>query len=405
MLWALIKKDLQHLLKEKSVLILLFIMPMGLITILGFAQSGNSFEPFTIAVVNAETQSEEVNRFLDEAENKGIPRESAEQFATEFNLKDILVEEVFGSTLGSQISIVKSSSLAEALEEKDYAAIIEFPEGYQESIWRSVFLNEGSQEELILHLNEEKSTYAQMVEDIVYSFYEMIRMQSFAAEIDGLYAFQPEVVDHEIIQNQSRLIDIFDYVTVGMACMFVLYTAGLVSRYATDEKRTKVFDRMILSSTPAYIYGLSKWITGTLTAAFQLLIIFLISYFAFDVTWGSLLLFSVITLAVSMTVGGLSVFLTSMNFSFDSYKASSLFSNIIVTIFAFIGGSFVQTDALAPLISKVGEFTPNGTTMTAYFQAFQGGDIKSILPSIAILCSYSLILVALAIILFPKRRG
>ncbi|MDQ0208346.1 ABC transporter permease [Alkalicoccobacillus murimartini] len=405
MLWALIKKDLQHLLKEKSVLILLFIMPIGLICILGFAQSNNELEPFSIAVVNAETQTEELNRFLDKAENNGIPREAANQFATEFNLKNILIEDVLESGLDTQILLETSVPLDEALANKEYAAIIEFPDGYQESIWKSIFLNEGDQKEVILHLNEEKSIYSQMVEGIIHSFYEMIRMQSLAGETEGMAILQPGEVDHKIIESQTRPIDIFDYVAVGMACMFVLYTAGLVSRYATDEKRTKVFDRMILSSAPAYIYGISKWITGTITAAFQLFIIFLISYIAFDVAWGSLLQFSIITLAISMTVGGLSVLLTSFNFRFDSYKASTLFTNIIVTMFAFIGGSFIQTDMLPPLISKLGEFTPNGTTMTAYFQAFQGGTFSSILPSVGILTTYSVILVAIAIMLFPKRRG
>ncbi|TSB45253.1 ABC transporter permease [Alkalicoccobacillus porphyridii] len=406
MLWALIKKDLLHMQKEKSVLILLFIMPLGLISILGFAQSGgNEMGSFSIAVINAETQEEEVNYFLQEAEAQGIPREAAEELVNQFNVKDIIIDEVFAADIGERIQIETGITRDEALENEEFAAVIEFPEGYQQSVWSSIMLNQDNEEELLLYLNEEQSTNALIIDSMIHSFYETLRMQSIASDMDLPQPAFIEPVDYDIIQTQEHPIDIFHYVTVGMASMFVLYTAGLVARYATDEKRTRVFNRMILTRAPGYLYVTSKWITGTIVAAFQLSVIFLISYFAFNVTWGSLLQFILVTLTISLVVGGLTVLLTSINFRLDSYKASTIFSNIFVTLLAFVGGSFVQTDMLSPIIGLFGRYTPNGVTMTAYFQAFQGGELTSILPNLLILLSYSVILVGIAILYFPKRGG
>ncbi|MEN0642749.1 ABC transporter permease [Alkalicoccobacillus gibsonii] len=404
MLWALVKKDIQHLLREKSVLILLFVMPLGLIAILGYAQSGGGIEPFSIAVVDTELTDEETQRFVEEMEAEGIPEFAIQQLMASFNVKDILVEDVFRENL-EEITIETSLTLDEALADKELAAVIEFPEGYQQSIWRTQILSRGEQEEVIVHMNREQSTNSQLINSVVQSFYETLRMNQMAYEIGDETILQQQEIQRTIEQTQNRTIRVFDYVVVAMAAMFVLYTAGLVSRFATDEKRTKVVDRMILSQAPTYIYGISKWVTGTLTAGFQLCAIFSISYLAFGVKWGSLLQFGLTTLAISMTVGGLTVLLTAMNFKFDSYKASTLFTNLIVTIFAFIGGSFIQIDILNPIIGKVGELTPNGTTMTAYFHAFQGGDFQNILPSILLLVGYSVVLVVLAVCLFPKRGG
>lgn len=402
MLWALVKKDIQHLLREKSVLILLFVMPLGLIAILGYAQSGGGIEPFSIAVVDAELTDEETQRFVEEMEAEGIPEVAIQQLMASFNVKDILVEDVFSEHLEA-ITIETSMTLNNALADKELAAVIEFPKGYQESIWRSQLLRTEDQKEVIVHMNREQSTNSQLINSVVQSFYETLRMNQLAHEMGDETILQQQEIQRTIEQTQNRTIRVFDYVVVAMAAMFVLYTAGLVSRFATDEKRTKVVDRMILSQAPSYIYGISKWVTGTLTAAFQLCAIFAISYIAFGVKWGSLLQFGLTTLAISMTVGGLTVLLTAMNFKFDSYKASTLFINLIVTIFAFIGGSFIQMDIISPLVSKIGGLTPNGTTMIAYFHAFQGGDIKDILPSILLLVGYSIVLVVIAICFFPKR--
>ncbi|WYP27597.1 ABC transporter permease [Alkalihalobacillus sp. FSL W8-0930] len=404
MLWALVKKDLQHLLREKSVLILLFVMPLGLIAILGYAQSGGGIEPFSIAVVDAELTDEETQRFVEEMEAEGIPEDAVQELMTSFNVKNILVEDVFQENL-KEITIETSMTLDEALADKELAAVIEFPEGYQQSIWRSQLVRTGEQEEVIVHMNREQSTSSQLINSIVQSFYETLRMNQLALEIDGAASFESNRVESTITQTQNRTIRVFDYVVIAMSAMFVLYTAGLVSEFAFDEKRAKIVDRMILSSAPPYIYGISKWITGTLTAAFQLCAIFLISYVIFGVTWGSLFQFALTTLAISMTVGGLTVLLTALNFKFNSHKASTLFINIVVTIFAFIGGSFIQIDILSPLLSKFGELTPNGTTMKAYFHAFQGGDVLDILPSILLLLVYSIVLVLVAVCLFPKRGG
>ncbi|MFK3939881.1 ABC transporter permease [Alkalihalobacillus sp. NPDC078783] len=404
MLWALVKKDIQHLLREKSVLILLFVMPLGLIAILGYAQSGGGIEPFSIAVVDSELTDEDTQTFIEEMADEGIPEEVVQQLMTSFNVQDILVHDVFREHL-DEINIKTSLTLDEALADKEIAAVIEFPNGYQESIWRSQLARTDGQKEVIVHLNREQSTNSQLINSVVQSFYETLRMNQLAYEMGDETILQQQEIQRTIEQTQNRTIRVFDYVVVAMAAMFVLYTAGLVSRFATDEKRAKVVDRMILSQAPSYIYGISKWVTGTLTAAFQLGAIFTISYIAFGVKWGSLLQFGLTTLAISMTVGGLTVLLTAMNFKFDSYKASTLFINIIVTIFAFIGGSFIQIDILNPLISKIGELTPNGTTMTAYFHAFQGGDFQDILPSILLLVVYSIVLVVVAVCLFPKRGG
>lgn len=406
MLWALLKKDILHMQKEKSVLILLFIMPLGLIFILGFAQSNSSseIEPFSIAVIHAETNEVEVNQFLQEVEEQGIPIEVAETLVHQFNVKDLLIDEVFKGELGEQIEIETEVTVEEAMQNEDFSAVIEFPDGYQQSVWSSVMFDRGQVEELNLYLNEEQSTNALMVDSIIRSFYETIRMQDISSEgnLPTTTAF-PEQIDYEVIETQENPIDIFDYVVVGITSMFVLYTAGLVARYAMDEKRTKVFNRMVLSNAPAYLYLTSKWVTGTLVALFQMSVIFLICYFAFDMTWGSLLQFLLITLSISLVVGALTVLLTSINFRLENYKASSIFSNFLVTIFAFMGGSFIQIDMLAPVIGAIGRYTPNGITMNSYFQAFQGGDLTFILPDMVILLGYSVVLVSMAILCFPKR--
>src|SRR5699024_10603768 len=134
-----------------------------------------------------------------------------------------------------------------------------------------------------------------------------------------------------------------------------------------------------------------------------LLIIFLVSRVLFNVTWENLGGFFLVTLALSFAVGGISVLLTAINYRLSSEIATNLFQTIIISIFAFLGGSFFPIGDLSEYIQFIGNFTPNGASFSAYLVMLRGNDIASIMNYIFYLLGFTFVLLIIAVISFPKR--
>ncbi|SFC57835.1 ABC-2 type transport system permease protein [Alkalibacterium subtropicum] len=418
----LIKKDFQLLSRSRSDLMQLLLMPFLLIAILGFAlgdllSTGFSIEPFPVAVVEEQNEDEAEEAFENHLMAIGMGEaERAQLLAVtdELDPRDELFNVLESDEVSEWVTVSEMSSRTsaeEALEEGEVEGVIVIPEGFSENLWKTVLLNEQTVSELDLALVDFQSVPADILRSITRSFVDRFNLElSIALALEGEEETAAAANDYgEIVSlNAVEPITSFQYYTVGMGMMFALYTAPALASRAFKEKEQHVFGRLIVSGTRPINYLLSKLVSGMWITFVQVAILFGLSTLVFGTFSGRELSFwldaGLATLILSFVVGAITSLLTSIALYSNSDATASTFDGLIVTLFAFLGGSFTPVEQFSESLKTLGNWTPNGAMMTSYLQLLQGFSLSEVSSLMVRVVIMAVVLAAMSIVIFPKRR-
>lgn len=418
MIGHLIKKNILVLLRNKHIFVVLLLMPIVLISILGFALSdmmNEDSEPLKANVYLVEDGSEEADteRFLAELGQLSLPAEAqaaiAEAVPSVLPIS-ILKNQVFASEeLKENITFktAEKSKLKDLRNDDDVTAIIEVPESFTYQFLQKLFLDQGEKPKLKVLKNENEQLSSSMVESILVSFQEQYALSSLLQKenlplnvMEQLSEMGDLSVTKESV-SQRPIINSVTYYTFGMSAMFVLYVASSVASMAVLEKENNVYNRILLSDVSRFSYLSAVSITGMIIAFCQLCLLFGFMKLIYDVQLPNLQMLSAITFLLSFSVGGFTALITAVSFrSINMNFFTDLFQTVIVTAFAFIGGSFVPIGAL----ESVGQFTPNGAGLQAYLLATQEYGWSDIQGRLLTMFLYGVILLIIAVFIFPRKE-
>lgn len=418
MIWQILKKQMLMLWRNPVQLFLLLGLPVLLIAILGTALSstmdaGNPEIKIKLAFIEHGNEPRETEQFLTYIEQNGVPVEAVEEIKEHVSLITPirLLKDVFGSDeLKGMIEVVnhEASEKEKLLEDDSYTAVIEVPENFTYDTFRSMFLQEGTHPELIFYQNEGAPIGFSVVNSIIEQFQSQLTLSTYLGQKGIPYEeIEQEaaaaITDEMVTINQKNPVSTKAYYTIGMAVMNVFFIASAISTIAYTEKKLHVFDRIILGNVSRWMYFIGVFLSGMLFGLLQLLIIFAFSWLVFGVSWDDLLSFFMITIAYSLAIGGITVLLTAMNYRLNSEVITNFFSSILVTLMAFVGGSFYPVGDFSKTIQRLGEFTPNGASMTAYLRVLRGDGIAELGQSMIFLVLFALAAIIVAALSFPKK--
>ncbi|WP_164669663.1 ABC transporter permease [Virgibacillus doumboii] len=418
MIWQIVKKIGLTLLRNPTQLLLLVGLPIILIAILGAALGSvmNGEEAtlnVKVAIVEHGDEEGQVNRFVNDLENSGLPKErviAAREAAKQLTPIKMLKDSVFGSEGLKeivQVENIKPSKLEKVLDDDSYTAVIEVPENFTYHTLQNFFGIENAEPSLKVYQNEGKQLGAPIILDVLQQFQEQLSLNSFVGQ-KGL-SMEAIQVDTEAISgeietiNQREPVSAKNYYAIGMAVMNVLFLASAIGSYAFLEKKIHVFDRIILADVSRWVYFIGVFIAGTVFSFLHLLIVFSISWILFGVTWPNILAFLVVTFGLAIAVGGIAVLLTAISYRINSELITNFFSAFLISIIAFLGGSFFPIGELSETIQLLGNFTPNGAGMSAYLDVLRGNGISAVWEHVIFLSIFAVTLIIIAAFSFPKR--
>nr|WP_277351321.1 ABC transporter permease [Bacillus sp. RO1] len=393
-------------------------MPFVLITILGFALGSNSSEEITlnaqIAVLdqgNLQTDLEKFNEWMLEENIPDQARTQILEAAEQTSLPELLVDTVMKEELQDLLKVKEETDLEATLNNDEYAGVLQFPEGLRLETWKGQFFNQETTKELQLYLNEDKGLEASVISDVVENFTNQMRLQTvLTREAQQTDQAPPEFeavaqVTGETVTVDGKLpVDSFGYFAVGMSTMFALYVVSFVAGYAYYEKATFVYDRILLTNTNPWMYASSKWFSAVLICFLQLCALYGLAAIIYQVIWSDILAFLAITLFFSFVIGSMAVLITALNYRFETQRVSTMFSGFLVSVFAFLGGSFVPWSEVSDTMVTIASFTPNGAALQGYLKILSGGELSQVTSNLFRLAVVSIALLLIAIPIFPKRR-
>lgn len=417
MIWQIIKKQGLMLFRNPVQLLLLVGLPVILIAILGTALGGtmngeSSPIDVKIAFVDHGNEQGQIDQFMNDLESE-LPREAVEgiqEGTSELKPVSTLREDVLGSENVSDIVDVQDAAPSElgALKNDDsYTAIIEVPETFTYNMLEYMVLDKPEQPKLKVSQNETREIGVSVVNAILEQYQEQFTLGMFLSEngIDaGALELNENAATGEVTTvNQKNPITAKGYYAVGMVVMNVLFLASTIGSIAFHEKKTHVFDRIILGNVSHWVYFTGVLLSGMIFGFFHLLIVYGFAWAVFGIAWPNLLAFFTVSLVYAMAIGGITVLLTAISYRINSEVITSFFSGILVTLMAFLGGSFFPIGNSSELLRTIGNLTPNGAGMSAYIGILRGDGISEIGIHLLFLIIFALTAIVFAVISFPKR--
>ncbi|GIO21569.1 ABC transporter permease [Oceanobacillus sp. J11TS1] len=414
MLYQLVKKQLLLLWRNPVQIFYLFGLPIILIFILsmalaGFMEEGSPELELKVAWLEHEDEVEQVNQFIDEMEDLGVPAEALGE--NEYlQMVAMLREDVLqGEDLQEMIElkIIDEDQKADVLADDSYSGLIEVPENFTYDMLQVLSGQSGEKPELMLHVNQEDGIYSSVLSQILEQFDKVLTTQAFLQQ----HSLDIDIGDMQAVTNAGEQIQIDqmdpissrDYYTVAMAVYTGLYVASTIGFFATRERQDQIFDRIIVGDLSRWVYFFSVLISGFIMAFIQLLFLYCFSYLVFQVAFNDILAFLITTFSYSVSVGGITVLLTAISYRFKSDAIIGLFTGIVTSILAFIGGSFFPIGEFSETMQQIGDMTPNGSGLSAYIQLLRGGNMKDVTSHLIYMASFGIAMIVIAAMSFPKR--
>ncbi|MDL4842993.1 ABC transporter permease [Aquibacillus rhizosphaerae] len=424
---SFLKKDVLVLVRDRTELLILLLMPIILTVILGFAlkgmfggeQSGLDIE---VAIVNQDNTEIGLEDFSRKVSNLSLPEDAKNQLieTAEIAAPFKVLEEFFESKEISEaikVHDMKAAEATEALEAEEVDAVLTVPSGFTYQALMKMLLDQGEGSELLVEEGSHALLSASIFHDIVTSYVDTMNIETAIAEATENLNLSTERASKvnqtelggKLTATDEEAISSMEYYAIGMAVMFALYVASTIAGKAYVETYQHVFDRILLSGKHPILYLSGKAISTSTLVFLQVVILFAMARFILQAFsekplsfWIGML---VITLLFAICIGGFGALLTAITLRFKSNALPAIFSGGIVSIFALLGGSFVPTANLPEVFGILGNWTPNGIMLSALQQWSQGLSVAFITPLVVRLLIIAVITFGMSLLVFSKRRA
>ncbi|WP_078380650.1 ABC transporter permease [Sutcliffiella halmapala] len=411
------RKDLLVFWRDRKEILISLLVPIVIIIVLTFAFSGLMGE-------DAETMDINVGIVLQDDESLGL--QQFEEVILAMDLpeqeKEAMTEQAaMFSPVGLLNAFLNDPELSEWLNTKQLSAeeakqlvksgeldaVIKIPEGYTYDVLGQIILGESANTSLAIQM-EEQSLESDVLYNIMERYLDTLNFQLALSSVTDGEAIAPilPLGGREVIEGIETL-TISQYFTHAMTTLFTLFIAATVAMKTVTEKRERVFNRILLTNSNPISYLMGKVLSTFCFAWLQLMIIFSVSQLLLNVFpsksmefWFGIIL--IITF-FSMAVAGMSAVFTLLTLKLQNSDAANGLFTMIIMMMAVVGGNFFPIYGLPEWIQRIGEWTPNGLSLSVYIQWVQSGDLSSLVIPMIKLFLFSVGCIIIASLMFPKR--
>lgn len=415
---AFLTKDIMLLLRDRSELMVLLVMPFLLIAILGFSLRGifsGDLEALEmdIALVSEEDEAQAVAAVQSEIDEMGLPQEASQdlkQAAASASPQTMLLSMLEDESLGEVMTVNQMGHVQarQSLEEGSIDAVITLPEGFTEDSLRNMLFGTSGGGELELLVADVSSIRADVLQSLLAEFVRTVNFEASISRLAGEEATVEVSGGMETITARQP-ISSFQYYTIGMAVMFVLFVGSTIAGQANLEQKQMVFDRIRLSNRPPLMYLGSKALAAAAIVFVQLTLLFGLSALLFQTfqadSWAFWSGIALISVVLALAVGSLAALMVAITLRLESDAVPAIFSGGVISLMAFVGGSFMPLDGMPEALRAIGNWTPNGAALSAYFSWLLEPDMSQLSGPLTRIAGVAAVFLLMALVLFPRKGG
>jgi ABC-2 type transport system permease protein len=413
-LWSIAKKDLLQIIKDRNGLILMLVVPLVLISIVGFAfgsfygGGGSSQIQIKVALNNQETAQD---AFIGKAITSALKVNTSQLAITvnEYRSPAEVIEQVGASNDAANVGIVIPSEASQTLMNdlqqkvtpKNLAQFYTLPnandlritivQNIVNKVVQSQLAGSAGVSQVYQVCHQPGNHCAQHTIDPA-----AISAAVASANSESDQAIQTLTAGHAV------KIDPFDQVLPGYAVFFSLFGLNAVAATILQEKEDGTFRRLLIAPIQKYALLGGKMLAQFLVTIAQLSIIFLVGYFVFKVHINDWLAVSLLLMSTSFAATGLGMLLVSL---VKTRAQINPVVTLVVLVTSAVGGAwwplFLEPTWLQQL-AKIG--------ITAWAMEGLNGSMilgkgfMNILPDILGLLAYGVICLVIALRLFRFQQ-
>jgi len=443
---SIIAKDLKTILSDKKALAIILVMPLVLMVILSSALRGTFISGGTgdtskvnIAVVKQYDMIRDSQRFDETLGGgllvQGMGKESAEELKAasgDVDPEKLFFEDFLGSDEVAKIiayRVEQSDKAHDLLNSGEISAVVLLPENFVYDMKMNMLTPFRNRVDIRVLTHPDRSISGQVVQSVVEAYsdamtsviigknvlveasmeYELTEdgfkgMKGAMDEITEIIKNIRTDVDNMEVQGRKQ-ISSFDYYSVAMLTMFILFAAGHGGRMLLEEKDNMTYQRMIIAGTPRLGIMAGKFLTVFLIAILQIGIMIAFSRFALKVQWGDTKAVLLISISAAFAIAGIGSALAAATFRAGNYKMASIFETAVIQTMALLGGSFFPIDIMPSVFQKLSVISVNGVALKAYLKIMKGYGASEVMTHITVLTAIGALFALVSVLILREKGG
>ena len=397
--WHIAVKDLKVRVRDRSAFVVLLIIPMVMIIILGtvFNWAGSSFT---------------ANLTLVDLDRGDMARRLAQDVFASPQLKDLLI-----------VTSVATEAEARTLVEqgKTGAAVI-IPTGF------STDVAAGTRVSIVVLGNPETAMQAGVIRNVVESFTAEVQRRQLAASIAVRTLQQSGTVPQERMQEaiQSVLDEVgtsrqtgtvsvktttqeglkvpraLDYYAVGMALLYLIFTANTGTEGMLEEKRQHTLSRVLATPTSRSQVLLGKLVGIFVIAALQFAMIIALTRLLYGVNWGASVPAVIVMATASVLAGaGLSTLIAAL--ARTPEQAGSI-GPAVALVYSLLGGTMWPVYNMPAWMNSLSRLTFTRWSVEGFTSLMvNGGGVTSILRPVGVCLAMAAVFLLISVTVLNRN--
>jgi ABC-2 type transport system permease protein len=201
-------------------------------------------------------------------------------------------------------------------------------------------------------------------------------------------------------QVGGRTIEAANYFGPSMAIFFLFFTVSFGARSILAERRQGTMRRLLASAASPGGVLAGKALAAFVLGTASVLVMWLATTLVFGADWGDPV--AVVVLTVSSVLSAIGVTALVITLARTDEQAEG-YSSLVVFTLALLGGNFVYLAQLPELLQRVSLLTPNGWALRGFVDLVaDGGGLATVAAPVAVTLAIGLVTGGLA--LYRARR-
>lgn len=369
--WTIGVNGIRRLLRERSNIFFVFILPLAIIMIVGAQFGASGIGPEVVVSHGGSTVENEI---LERVEASGVDLQVVDGEAAVVDEVErglatagIVFPPGFGDSVTSgevaEIGFVSRPESAGSLQPILTAAVADATASYRVAVVVAA---------------ETDRPYTEAVQAV-----ELV-------EVPGVQVTTERVGELLFGSNLGQ----FSLSSFQQLVLFVFLTTLTGSAALIQSRQLGVSRRMLSTPTSVGSVVVGEGMARFFVGVFQGIYILVVTLVAFSVDWGNLLGASVLLVALAAVGAGAAMLLGSL---FRNDQQAGGFAVMIALGLGALGGCMLPLELFSPTLRRIAHITPHAWANDGFAElVYGGGSLADILPEVGVLAAYAIVLLSVA---------
>ena len=215
-----------------------------------------------------------------------------------------------------------------------------------------------------------------------------------AAAIAGRASSSPPVASLERDTAESRSLTATSFYAIGMAVFFVFFTVEFGVRSLLDEREGGTLARLLVAPLrPAWIVG-GKVLAGFVVGVVSLVALVVATSAFIDASWGEPVGVALMVLAGVASAVGVTALVATLA---KTPQQAGGYTSLVTVVLGLFGGTFFPLSQ-ASFLGTLSLLTPQAWMMRGFLDLGSGGSIVDVLAPVAALLAFTAVTGAVAVV-------